>query len=101
MPASFKVVKENGMERLVADFGEQAIGRVTPVDSSLWWLLLMRMYIGPGRDDWPEYYDGRFGNHVGKEARKKQVWTAAGFMAAHLALENPDKLNLLIFDDEP
>ena len=53
------------------------------------------------KDDWPEYYDGRFGNHVGKEARKKQVWTAAGFMAAHLTLENPDKLNLLIFDDEP
>jgi hypothetical protein len=32
MPASFKVVKKNGAERLVADFGVQAIGRVTPVD---------------------------------------------------------------------
>jgi glycogen debranching enzyme len=51
MPASFKVVKKNGAERLVADFGEQAIGRVTPVDSSLWWLFLIRMYIGPGRMD--------------------------------------------------
>ena len=52
-------------------------------------------------DDWPEYYDGQFGNLVGKAARKKQVWTAAGFIAAHSIMENPDKINLIIFDDEP
>jgi hypothetical protein len=50
-------------------------------------------------DDWPEYYDGPFGNLIGKEARKKQVWTAAGFIAAHSILENPDKIKLLIFDN--
>lgn len=44
MPASFKTVQEDGEERLVADFGKQAIGRVTPVDSSLWWLILLRLY---------------------------------------------------------
>lgn len=50
-------------------------------------------------DDWPEYFDGRFGNLVGKEARKKQIWTAAGFIAAHSILESPDKIKLLFFDD--
>lgn len=51
------------------------------------------------QDDWPEYYDGRFDNLVGKEARKKQVWTAAGFIAAHAILENPDNIKSLTFDE--
>ncbi|MDF1578293.1 MAG: glycoside hydrolase 100 family protein [Desulfobulbales bacterium] len=50
MPASFKTVEKNGKERLIADFGELAIGRVTPVDSSLWWLLLLRLYVNFSSD---------------------------------------------------
>lgn len=46
MPASFKVlhdpVKNN--ETLIADFGESAIGRVAPVDSGFWWIILLRAY---------------------------------------------------------
>ncbi|MBD2138369.1 glycoside hydrolase 100 family protein [Anabaena sp. FACHB-1237] len=46
IPASFKVVtNSNGEEYLEADFGEHAIARVTPVDSCLWWLILLRSYI--------------------------------------------------------
>jgi hypothetical protein len=46
MPASFKVaIDDRGEESLIADFGEQAIGRVTPVDSSLWWVFLLRAYV--------------------------------------------------------
>lgn len=44
MPASFEVVEEEGKPAIRADFGERAIGRVTPVDSCLWWLILLRIY---------------------------------------------------------
>lgn len=45
MPASFKVATSYGEQYLTADFGEHAIARVTPVDSSLWWLILLRAYV--------------------------------------------------------
>ncbi len=45
MPASFKVVHEDGEERLLGDFGNHAIGRVPPVDSGFWWLFLLRAYV--------------------------------------------------------
>lgn len=50
MPASFKVrvipLDDNGTteEVLDPDFGEAAIGRVAPVDSGLWWIILLRAY---------------------------------------------------------
>ncbi|CAO2837619.1 unnamed protein product [Amaranthus hypochondriacus] len=51
MPASFKVKTvpldgDNGKfeEVLDPDFGESAIGRVAPVDSGLWWIILLRAY---------------------------------------------------------
>ena len=51
MPASFAVVQEaDGGERLVADFGQRAIGRVAPVDSALWWLWTLRAHARAGGD---------------------------------------------------
>lgn len=50
IPASFKVILQNGEERLEADFGEHAIARVTPVDSCLWWLILLRAYVMSTKD---------------------------------------------------
>jgi hypothetical protein len=44
MPASFKVESKDGKEYLTADFGEHAIARVPPVDSCLWWIILLRAY---------------------------------------------------------
>lgn len=52
MPASFKVRtvfidgnEANGTEEILdPDFGEAAIGRVAPVDSGLWWIILLRAY---------------------------------------------------------
>jgi glycogen debranching enzyme len=44
MPASFKVVFNTTEEFINADFGEHAIARVPPVDSCLWWIILLRAY---------------------------------------------------------
>ncbi|KAK7278034.1 hypothetical protein RJT34_23056 [Clitoria ternatea] len=49
MPASFKVRtvpldEDKHEEVLDPDFGESAIGRVAPVDSGLWWIILLRAY---------------------------------------------------------
>ncbi|HEY9667651.1 MAG TPA: glycoside hydrolase 100 family protein [Coleofasciculaceae cyanobacterium] len=41
MPASFEVTSNQEIE---PDFGQRAIGRVTPVDSGLWWIILLRAY---------------------------------------------------------
>ena len=45
MPASFKVEHNGDREFIESDFGENAIARVPPVDSCLWWILLLRAYI--------------------------------------------------------
>lgn len=41
MPASFEVTSKQEIE---PDFGQRAIGRVTPVDSGLWWIILLGAY---------------------------------------------------------
>ncbi|CAH9120436.1 unnamed protein product [Cuscuta epithymum] len=52
MPASFKVRStpvvgkdSEFVDGLDPDFGECAIGRVAPVDSGLWWIILLRAYV--------------------------------------------------------
>ena len=45
MPASFRAVAgEDGEQRLLADYGDRAIGRVAPVDSMMWWMILAHAY---------------------------------------------------------
>src|SRR4028118_995890 len=62
MPASFKVASSYGEQYLTADFGEHAIARVTPVDSSLWWIILLRAYVKATGDialaHQPEFQNG-------------------------------------------
>ena len=43
MPASFRVPQDDSEP--TADFGDRAIGRVAPVDSAMWWMLLLRSYV--------------------------------------------------------
>ena len=52
MPASFAIAHDaDGRERVVADYGQRAIGRVAPVDSALWWTLILRAYVRASGDD--------------------------------------------------
>ncbi len=52
-------------------------------------------------DEWPEYYDGTHGRLIGKEARRYQTWTIAGFLLAQELMDNPNHLALVSFDEEP
>jgi glycogen debranching enzyme len=46
MPASFHVPADSDGDSVPsADFGDRAIGRVAPVDSAMWWMLLLRSYV--------------------------------------------------------
>jgi len=46
MPASFRVPRQSDINgQPSADFGDRAIGRVAPVDSAMWWILLLRVYV--------------------------------------------------------
>ncbi len=56
MPASFAVARRGDADgeaddRLVADYGQRAIGRVAPVDSALWWILILRAYVRASGDE--------------------------------------------------
>lgn len=48
-----------------------------------------------GKDGWPEYYDGKSGQYIGKQARKRQTWSVAGYVVAKMLLENPTHLSII------
>ncbi len=50
------------------------------------------------QDHWPEYYDGPDGRLIGKEARKCQTWTIAGYLLAKELIANPAHLKLMTFE---
>ncbi len=50
---------------------------------------------------WPEYYDGRDGRFIGKEARSFQTWSIAGFIAAHELLAQPRHVELFGYEEDP
>jgi len=58
-PASFKVEGE----KIIPDFGESAIARVTPVDSCFWWLFILRAYV-KATNDWTLAYKLEFQNAI-------------------------------------
>jgi glycogen debranching enzyme len=51
-------------------------------------------------DKWLEYYDGKNGRLIGKEARKYQIWTIAGLLVAKELISNPSHLELICFEME-
>ncbi len=50
MPASFKIASGQGKDKLIPDYGEKAIARVTPVDSAFWWIYILRAYVKKTND---------------------------------------------------
>lgn len=51
-------------------------------------------------DRFPEYYDGKQGRLIGKEARIYQTWTLAGLLAAKEIMANPKHIDLFSFEEE-
>lgn len=52
------------------------------------------------KDNFPEYYDGLAGRYVGKQARKSQTWSIAGYLVANMLLENPKNLRAVCLEDD-
>ncbi|KAL4559265.1 hypothetical protein LXL04_031402 [Taraxacum kok-saghyz] len=52
------------------------------------------------KDGWPEYYDGKLGRYVGKQARKHQTWSIAGYLVAKMLLEDPSHLGMISLEDD-
>ncbi|XP_073043634.1 probable alkaline/neutral invertase D [Primulina eburnea] len=52
------------------------------------------------KDSWPEYYDGKLGRYVGKQARKYQTWSIAGYLAAKMMLEDPSHLGMISLEED-
>jgi len=53
-------------------------------------------------DDWPEYYDGKHGDLIGRRANFFQTWSASGYLLAHGILNHPGQramFNLFAFTD--
>ncbi|KAG8654560.1 probable alkaline/neutral invertase B [Manihot esculenta] len=52
------------------------------------------------KDHWPEYYDGKLGRFVGKQARKFQTWSIAGYLVAKMMLEDPSHLGMISLEED-
>ncbi|OIV96275.1 hypothetical protein TanjilG_05115 [Lupinus angustifolius] len=52
------------------------------------------------KDNWPEYYDGTHGRYVGKQARKCQTWSIAGYLVARMMLDDPSHLGIISLEED-
>eukprot|EP00249_Psilotum_nudum_P021110 c27974_g1_i2 orf=278-2023(+) len=52
------------------------------------------------KDHWPEYYDGKLGRYIGKQARKMQTWSVAGYLVAKMMLEDPSHLGMIALEED-
>ncbi|XP_078434074.1 putative alkaline/neutral invertase F [Wolffia australiana] len=52
------------------------------------------------KDGWPEYYDGKLGRFVGKQARKFQTWSIGGYLVAKMMLEDPSHLGMISLEED-
>ncbi|KAG9147466.1 hypothetical protein Leryth_007267 [Lithospermum erythrorhizon] len=52
------------------------------------------------KDGWPEYYDGKRGRFIGKQSRRLQTWSIAGYLVAKMMLEDPSHLGMVALEDD-
>ncbi|CAO2833835.1 unnamed protein product [Amaranthus hypochondriacus] len=52
------------------------------------------------KDGWPEYYDGKAGRYIGKQARKNQTWSIAGYLVAKMMLEDPSHVGMVSLEED-
>lgn len=52
------------------------------------------------KDSWPEYYDGKIGRYIGKQARKFQTWSISGYLVAKMMLEDPSHLGMISLEED-
>ncbi|KAK9147231.1 hypothetical protein Scep_005988 [Stephania cephalantha] len=52
------------------------------------------------KDGWPEYYDGKQGLYIGKQARKLQTWSISGYLVAKMMIENPSNLLMISLEED-
>ena len=52
------------------------------------------------KDGWPEYYDGKTGRYIGKQARKYQTWSISGYLIAKMMIENPSNLVMISLEED-
>ncbi|XP_019157484.1 PREDICTED: probable alkaline/neutral invertase B [Ipomoea nil] len=52
------------------------------------------------KDAWPEYYDGKLGRFIGKQARKYQTWSIAGYLVSKMMLEDPSHLGMIAIEED-
>ncbi|KAJ3671454.1 hypothetical protein LUZ60_007533 [Juncus effusus] len=52
------------------------------------------------KDSWPEYYDGKLGRYIGKQSRKYQTWSIAGYLVAKMMLEDPSNLGMVALEED-
>ena len=54
------------------------------------------------KDHWPEYYDGKLGRYIGKQSRKVQTWSIAGYLMAKMMimLEDPSHLRMVAIEED-
>lgn len=52
------------------------------------------------KDHWPEYYDGKLGRYIGKQSRKAQTWSIAGYLVAKMMLEDPSHLGMVAIEED-
>jgi len=51
-------------------------------------------------DDWPEYYDGKLGRTIGKQARKLQTWSISGYLVSKLLMDDPTQVKMLCMEED-